>query len=181
MSSMVNRGLVVLLVGAVFLLAGCGGCKTKIKPYNIAVTLGPSLYDEQAGGWPSVEVDIVSVKDPQLAAWQQMPIRDYFNGDPLREDGNPYRMTFPNNAPRTPAPTRSITAGDAHWNDALWKDAEWLVIIAWIPNYSGSAAGDDPRRQVLPRDWCEWKTQQLDIRVDRTGINVLTPKAPKQN
>jgi len=154
--------VVAMAVAAVFSLS-LGGCGGAVK-YDITVTRDESIKDM------SVQVDLIGVNNPStretVAGYD---VNKYWAADGALRKVNVYHsMQFVSGGPSV----QTFSASNEMWN--TWQEPKWVVVIALIPGVGGEK-GADPRRKVLTLDSKEWKERKLDIRVDSTGVRVLTP------
>ncbi len=155
-------------------VAGCGSCKPGKPPgppltYDLKVSPGDSLKDS------SVEVDIVGVNPSELQKWQTYSLKKYFKaGDPLRQDAMKVTASF---LPGQQAPF-TLKKTDPLWGKWFKAGVQDLVVIADLPGVyeEGKIGSQDPRRQRVLLCKCYWpaKTQNLDIKVQASGVTIVT-------
>lgn len=164
----------LISVGAV-LVGGFAGCASapKPKPYEVAVTLDPSL----AGA--SLQVDLVGANElSDLPKWQNYSVTEYWQpGNAFRRDANKVTLNFGRGQPMT----QTLSSTDPRWAEWLSTGAMHLVILADLPGPVSDQAGNaDPRRLILPLDRAAWgsKTNRLDVVVQESGLRLTTPRRP---
>lgn len=172
---MMARPVVVLLATVlVFALAGCW--RERTFEGAIVVALDPALFDRD-GRHPTLEVDLVGVRNEDLARWQAMPILTYFEpGNQLRSGSNRHTLHFP---PDEAGPRR-LEREDEIWQ--AWKSAgaESLVILVNLPPALAPLppGAPDPRRLVVSLDaeaMPQAASRLVRLRITPTGITPVTP------
>jgi hypothetical protein len=164
-----------LLAAMALGLGACGGAKmwrgdVEVRPDSALV--------KQAGGAPTIRVDLVGVNDVDLGAWQAKPMSEYWEpGDPLRASAEfKHTMTF---AEGRTAP-QTLTKKDPIWNEWKSRGAMHLLVLADLPGAHQDLPGDtDDRRVVLPLDSSRWEANQaIKILLQRAGVRCETPPKP---
>jgi hypothetical protein len=171
-----------LIQAAVMMLAaagltGCGSCKPgkagPIGRYTIQVDLDESLKNS------SVLVDLVGVNPSSLPRWEAYDMGKYWReGDPLRRDADKVVLNFVSGQ----ALTNSLPASSGEWDKWKATGATQVLVLADLPGVQSSGPGaQDPRRQIVPLDECNWPagTKTIKVLVQRSGIVVLTPTRNK--
>lgn len=166
----VSLSIAALLLSA--LLTGCGGSP---RATNLHMNLMLNQQMVEGGRAPSIEVDVVGLNQSQLETFRAVSMSDYFRSN-LRRDASKQTFTF--SASDTDPKTLART-------DGVWKDwiegqgAMYVAVLADIPGATQDLPGDaDPRRLILPLDRSRWSGTQVDIRIDRSGLTLLTPPKP---
>ncbi|UCD74781.1 MAG: hypothetical protein JSV91_13455 [Phycisphaerales bacterium] len=168
------------LLGVVMVLsmAGCFSCKSKMKRFNIQVSLAqdPYLADRE------VTVDLVGVSRSDKEKWETKSINAYW----IEEDGFRgsydsilYKIDFP---PGTEDRERFIGSKDDIWNTWEENGAWHLFVLAYIANTDDEdvhvdlPGAADPWRAILPLDQCWWDsgTNTIKIIVRPKVVSVLT-------
>ncbi len=167
------RTLGLLLV--VTLLVGCGG-GPKMGRYEYRVSIDESMRDPNTGMMPSVEVDFVGVKDPELARWEAQSIDDYFvPNNPQRSGANRHTMRFTNEN----SGAQKLAANAPEWGK--WQGAEYMFILASVP-LDPSRFAVDPRRIRLPLDKARWKKgEPINILIKPSGVELQSEMIPEKN
>jgi hypothetical protein len=134
----------LLLCGA---LAGAGfGCASS-GPSHLAVTLDKTwLY--RAETLPSVEVDIVGVRESERHLWETYSMTRYWQPDDrLRAQGDKITLRFGHGRPIS----QRLAAEHPTWRQWRRSGVSALFILADLPGaYSDIPGVSDPRRQILP-------------------------------
>ena len=152
---------------------GCNSCTPAAR--EIVVTLDESLRGPQ-GGASTVEVHFVGVNATDRSRWYDYSLDQYWTqGDPLRVTPGKYEMTF---GPSERSKTLAVTEGV--WNQWLGNKVDELIVLARIPEISGSAPGErDPRRVVVPLGSCRWEGKTpVQISAGRSGLRLQTAPKP---
>ncbi len=179
-----KNGLVTRLVGGGILLvlaavlAGCSSCKPgkpgAVGKYAIEVSLDESLKSS------SVVVDLVGVNPSGLPRWEAYNMSNYWHeGDAMRHDADKVVLNFISGQTLT----NSLSVTNAIWDRWKSQGVSTVLVLADISVRGESRPGNqDPRRQILPLDKCQWpsKTKVLNVLVQRSGIKVLTPARSSQ-
>jgi hypothetical protein len=179
---MKNRVIQRFLAGAFIallaaLLAGCfckPGKPGPVRSYTIEVSLDDSLQKS------SVIVELVGASPSSLPRWEAYDMGKYWKeGDPMRRDADKVVLNFVSGQ----ALKQSMALTDPKW--ATWKSqgVTHVLVLADLPGIHASLPGTrDSRRQILPLDKCSWpnKTSALKVRVQPSGIVVLTPTRAAQ-
>jgi hypothetical protein len=159
-------GLIALLS------AGCTTCKPgqpgKPGRYTIEVSLDESLKNS------SVIVDLVGVNSSSLPRWEAYDMGKYWKDDAMRHDADKVVLNFVSGQ----ALSQSMAATDAKWDAWKAQGVTHVLVLADLPGVQTPRPGSqDARRQVLSLGKCSWppKTSTLKVRVQRSGIVVLTP------
>jgi hypothetical protein len=169
-----TRGLVRLKVAgwsvfsAMLFLAGCA---TKgpgpTTPRAIQIELDPALKNQ------SVLVDLVGVNEANAARWKAYSMTKYWSdGDPMRADASKWTANFISQ----PSLVKTLEASDPVWKQ--WQGAAYVFVLADLPGkFTDQPGTQDPRRQILPLFKSAWPsgTKQLKVRVQQSGIEVVTP------
>jgi hypothetical protein len=168
----VKLGKVLAAAAVAMVLAGCTSGPGK---YNVAVRPAESLRDS-AGRIPSFEVDLVGVNPTEAPRLKSYPVSDYFSGaDPVRSDATRKTMAFTSARPEP----QVLRADDPIWNTWRERGATELIVLANIPGVSG-AQGEDRRRLVLPLNRDRWKSTDIEVEVQRSGVVLTTPMNPEK-
>ena len=163
--------LLLPLLGGLMLV----GCSSGIPRYDISVRLDESLRLPD-GEFPSMDVDVIGDEPTENETWTGYPITRYFSG----------RDTARSNAPKT---TMSFSSGDQAEqtlakNAPIWKQWEQtktdtLHVFAHLPGvYTDLYGEQDPRRVVIPLDRTRWEGGEIQIRINKTGASLQTPRRP---
>jgi hypothetical protein len=153
--------------------AGCSSCKPgkpgPIGKYTISVSLDDSLKSS------SVLVDLVGVNPSGLPRWEAYDMGKYWReGDPMRHDADKVVLNFLSGQTLT----NSLASTNLVWDRWKSQGVTHVLVLADINVRGESRPGNqDPRRQILSLDQCQWpkKTKALNVLVQRSGIKVLTP------
>lgn len=162
----------VALAAMALLASGCGSSPRATK-LQVNMTLNEQLA--QSGRVPSIEVDVIGLNESQLSTFRSVGLSEYFLST-LRRDTNKktYYFASGNTEPKT------LSRTDDAWSE--WIDdqgAMYLAVLADIPGVTQDMPGEaDPRRLILPLDRSRWSGTRVDIRVDRSGLTLLTPPKP---
>jgi hypothetical protein len=174
---MTNRTGRLFVTGAcialLWIVSGCASCKPG-RPgppgqYNIEVTLDDSLKSS------SVIVDLVGANPSNFPRYENCDMGKYWkDGDPMRNDADKVVLNFVTGQ----ALTKTMEVTNAHWNKWKSQGVTHVLVLADLPGAITSRPGNqDPRRQILSLDRCNWpnKTTTLKVLVQRSGIVVQTP------
>jgi len=163
---------ILAVLGTCF--TGCDSCKPgkpgPIARYTVEVSLDESLKNS------GIVVDLVAVNPSTLPRWESYDMEKYWKDphDVMRTDADKAVLNFVSGQ----VLTNSLAATDPHWDRWLGKGATHLMVLADLPGAQASRQGNqDPRRQILSLDKCNWpgKTTTLKVLVQRSGPTVLTP------
>ena len=171
---LIEAGLMMVVAAAV---TGCGSCKPgkpgPIGRYTVQVDLDESLKNS------SVLVDLVGVNPSSLPRWEAYDMGKYWReGDPMRRDADKVVLNFVSGQ----ALTNSLPATSAQWDQWQATGVTQVLVLADLPGVQASSPGaQDPRRQIVPLDECNWPsgTKTIKVLVQRSGIQVLTPTRGK--
>lgn len=159
---------------------GCETCKPgrpgRVKNYSIEVKVDDSLKNS------SVVVDLVGVNSLSLPRYEGYDMGKYWKaGDVMRRDADKLVLNFVSATELT----KTVAITDAQWTKWNGNGATHLMVLADLPedptDKQVSKPGDqDPRRQKLSLNECDWpdKTTALRVFVKRSGVEVLTPVRP---
>ena len=165
-------GIAIAALVSMVLLTGCGSTP---RATNLQVNMTLNEQLAQSGRVPSIEVDVIGLNQSQLETFRTVSLSEYFLSS-LRRDTNKKTFYFAsgNTEPKTLART-----------DGVWKEwidgqgAMYLAVLADIPGVTQDLPGEaDPRRLILPLDRSRWSGTRVDIRVDGSGLTLLTPPKP---
>jgi len=171
-SQLLKAFVAFTLLGSILVIRGCASCKPgkpgPLGQYNVEVTLDNALKNS------SVVVDIVGVNKFSLPGLENYSMADYWKeGDLKRADGDKMTMDF------VSGPNKKTLSGkDPIWNKWKAKGVTHIVVLADLPGaWQARPGNQDPRRQILSLDQCNWpdKTTTLSIIVKGSGIEVETP------
>lgn len=163
------------LAAFVFVGVGCGG--PKMGKYNLVVAPDASLRDSGSGKMSQVEVALVGVKEADAPVWREYKVDSFFSGnDAFRAGANEYTKTLTFSNERAAAQT--IKSSDPIWN--VWKQrgVTKLFVFANSKNLRVAPGAPELRRKELPLTTDRWKTDNIDIVVKSSGIDVPTPMEP---
>jgi hypothetical protein len=171
-SQLLKSFVAIGLIGAILVFAGCSSCKPgkpgPIGKYNVEVVVDESLKNS------SVIADIVGVNSSSLPGLENYDMGVYWkDGDLKRHDADKIVLDFV-----TGSLKKSLPATDKIWEKWRNKGVTHIVVLADLPGSWPSRPGNqDPRRQILSLDQCNWppKTTDLKILVKGSGIEVETP------
>ncbi len=150
------------------------GCTPGVWRGDVVVALDPALRD-QAGRWPTLEVDLLAVPQADAATWQTVPVAAYFEPDNQGRAAAP-RVTIWFDGQH---PVGVLKRDDPIWESWQGQKADTLVAFAnllaverapvAVPA-TGTPAPADQRRLVL---------SLLEDRVplDRSGRLVIKANA----
>jgi len=162
----VVRAAAALVAGVLAMgLGGCGG-----PSYTVRVGLEEAWVS--SGRVPTLEVDLVGASASEVALLNQKDLREYFQaGDPMRTGYPKKTFSFTQSNTEDNVLERSDPVWKA-WNE---KKAEQMFVLVNLPGIPQTSPGDlDPRRLVLPLDRARWSTNEIEIEVRRSGLEVLT-------
>ncbi len=170
-TSLILRGL--LWLAALALVGGCNNVPTP-RSYDLRIELDPALAAS------SIQLDIIGANAlSDLPKLQTYSVTDYWQpGDPLRRDSEKAVLHFGQNKPTV----QVFSGSDPLWNRWLNTGALYLVVMVDLPGIATDREGNaDPRRLILPLDQREWPrdTTTIELRVQESGIRLLTPKKAK--
>ncbi len=155
--------LLVLLVAAVFLTAGCHS-GTKPVAWNLSVTKATPA---------SIEVDFIGVSPSEKPYWMNdVKPDDYWKpNDSVRQGAKKLTTNFQSGS------TFLLTKKSPIWNDWLNTGATELMIMADLPG-SYDNGPYDRRRLFLPLNTKQWNSKHstLEIEIQNEFIRVLTPQ-----
>jgi hypothetical protein len=175
MHTILHRAFALLLtitISALF-LGGCGS-KPRMGSWDLVITPDASLND--GGRLPQVEVDLVGVKESELAQWNGYNVDTYFSGnDQFRANAQPYARTLTFSA--SDSAPKTVKIKDELW--ATWKarGVMHLVVLASSRTIK-PGSGIDGRRLVIPLDSRAFKSsvQQIDVQIKSSGVQSPTPQ-----
>lgn len=144
---------------------GCGG-GPRMGRYNVEVMLG-----EGVGTGGNVEVDVVACNEAEVGRWLGQDMNTY-PSSAMRRDAA--KKTFYLSSAKA---SDELAAGDDLWNQ--WKGAQTLFVLTDLPVPDAGGASD-PRRLVLPLDQARWSGNRIKVRVDRSGLRLLTEMVPEK-
>jgi hypothetical protein len=164
-----SRGL--MLLGLLALLAQGSGCAA--KRLNLTVEMDKSMTE--AGGVPSMEVDLVGIQEGELQKWNEYSMNAYWDpNDPnqMRRSAEDYthHLRFGPDLPMV----QVLNSKDAKWDSWAKRKAEYLLVLMDLPRTHDDKKGEaDPRRKVLPLG--EFKTDQVKVTIRPSGAIVQPP------
>jgi hypothetical protein len=145
----------------------CTGCSSAPRKYDVKINAATPA---------SVDVDIIGATASDLPDWNSYSINKYWQeGDVRRRDAQKVEMKT--------GETKQVVLHrtDTIWNVWFGRGVDHLVIIANLPG-SYEDGPNDPRRKVLDLYPEAWKdgTSDLQIEIQESRINILTPAGPKK-
>ncbi len=167
--------LVAMLTGGL-LMVGCSS-GSRVGAFNVQVSVAKSIADDK-GRIPSLEVDLIGVKDVRKSEFSSYSMSKYFSGtDQFRRDTRHKTMVFTTNNKDA---HQMLMKKDALWKD--WKGSSWLFVLVNLPGVGkDEMGGADPRRMILPLDKSRWAGNTIRLEVQGSGIALLTEMKPEQN
>ena len=141
--------------------------------YDVTIDVG-RLFENASLGTDEIEIDLIAMTNEAYCreAWFSHALGDYFaeTGDPLRDGAAVWRASFSG----TDASPRTLGADDNLWHQWHASGATHLVVIAEAPWLSERGDADDPRRLVLPLDRSRWLSDEIEVRLMRSGLVLTT-------
>lgn len=167
------RGPLPAIAAAMLFAAGCATCKPgkpgPITSIPVHIELAPALQGK------SVVVDLVGVNQANFSRWEAYSMTKYWSpSDAMR--GNAGKKTTDFDASHSLS--TKVEVNDPAY--AQWKTqgAAFIFVLADLPGAHNDLPGaQDPRRQILSLDQCNWPddTKELKVLIQESGIEVQTP------
>ena len=173
-SSTICKSWLLPLIGlAALSLAGCTNAPAP-RSYDVRIEIDPALASS------SIQLDIIGANAvSDLPKLQSYSVSEYWQpGDAMRRDSDKAILQFGQGKPAV----QVFSGSDPLWSRWLGTGAMYIVVLVDLPGLSSDREGNaDPRRLILPLDRREWPDDvtTLQLRVQESGIRLLTPKKTK--
>jgi len=175
---MVRKLLAFLFLALPLVATGCICHPTKL---NVTIELDETMRSQLADR--KIQVDIVGLNANEHARWESYSMTKYWEpNDPRRDSVPTYHVVFDPTKPGA----QTLSMSDPIWDkwpirekkDISDKDMPRLYVLAQLPGIWGPSDDQpgekDPRRQILPLGDCRWKTKDIQMKIQKTGIITIT-------